>query len=386
MIFRKINILFITHYSSMYGANQSLCRLMIELREKYNICPIVLLSQRGEICEFLDQNNISYYVSHFYWWVNEDKGVFQYILNLRKQFRNWIHVKSWVRLIEKEKIDLIYSNSFTINIGTFISRKLKCPHIWYIRESLEQFKFKLSLGKLISKMFLKNAADKFILISDFLIKVYTDLLPAERVERIYNGIDFTRVNTKSVKKVDTFNLCMVGIISEQKNNLDAVKALFLLINKYKLENVQLHLIGGNKAEYLELLNKYIDENELSRYVFFHGHTKAVDVLLSTMHLGLMCSNGEAFGRVSVEYMMHSIPVIASNSGANPEIIKEDINGSIYTLYNSTELAEKIYKFVTQPELLKQLGQTAYLYGKANFSSEQNTAAIYDVIEELVNNR
>lgn len=378
-----MTILFITHYPSMYGANQSMCRLITELRDNYNITPIVLLPSTGDICEFLEQNDIKYFVSHYYWWVNAEKGIFQYLLNWRKQIINFVRVKSMVRLVENEGVDLVYSNSATINIGAFLSRRLKCPHIWHFRESLEQFHFKLSLGNFISKLFLKTAANKYILISDYLINAYAKLLPDDKIQRIYNGIDFNRINLKPEKKNHFFNMCMVGIISDQKNNLDALKALCILVKKSKLVNIRLHFIGGHKTEYLQMLKKYIAENELEDYVIFHGHAKDIDALLSTMDLGLMCSRDEAFGRVTVEYMLHKIPVIASNSGANTEIVKENINGTIYTIYNANELAEKISTFVTQPDLLKLMGETAYDYGKENFSSERNTALIFGAIQEVV---
>lgn len=376
-------ILFITHYSGMYGANQSMCRLMMELREKYDVHPVVLLSRRGEICDFLDMNEIKYYISHFYWWVNEGKGVFQYLLNWRKQIINQLRVNKIIQFIGAEKIDLVYSNSITINIGAIISRRLNCPHIWHLRESLVHFQFKFSMGSYLSKRFLKNAADRYIVISNFLEKNYAGLLPVDKIQMIYNGIDFTRGNPTAEKKTGIINICMMGIISDQKNNLDALKALCILVNNYKLANIRLHFIGGHKIEYLQMLKKYIAENELEDYVVFHGHIKDVDSLLSTMHLGLICSRDEAFGRVTVEYMLHKMPVIASNSGANTEIVKENINGAIYTIYNANELAEKISTFVTQPKLLKVIGETAYDYGKENFSSERNTALIYGTIQEVV---
>ena len=370
----------------MYGANQSMCRLITELRDNYNIAPIVLLPSTGDICEFLEQKDIKYFVSHYYWWVNAEKGIFQYLLNWRKQIINFVRVKSLVRLVENEGVDLVYSNSATINIGAFLSRRLKCPHIWHFRESLDSYQFKLSLGNFISKLFLKTAANKYILISDYLINAYAKLLPADKIQRIYNGIDFNRINLKPEKKNHFFNMCMVGIISDQKNNLDALKALCILVNKYKLANIRLHFVGGHKTDYFQMLKKHITENKLEDYVIFHGHTKDVDSLLSTMHLGLMCSRDEAFGRVTVEYMLHGMPVIASNSGANTELIKENINGAIYTIYNANELAEKISKFVTQPDLLKLMGETAYDYGKENFSSERNAALIYEAINDLVNSK
>ncbi len=381
-----MTILFITHYSGMYGANQSMCRLMVELCEKYGVHPVALLSRRGEICDFLDQHEISYYISHFYWWVNEGKGVFQYLLNLRKQIINLLELRTIIKLVKGEKIDLVYSNSVTINIGFLLSRKLQCPHLWHIRETLQAYDFKYSLPDFMVKKMFDKGADKYVVISDYLAKDYAGLLPVEKIQRIYNGIDFSRGNPKTEKKTGIINICMMGIISDQKNNLDALKALCILVNKYKLANIRLHFIGGHKTDYLQVLKRYIAENELDNYVVFHGHIKEIDPVLSEMHLGLMCSRDEAFGRVTVEYMMHGMPVIASNSGANPEVVKDNVNGFIYTLYNADELAEKIYKFVSDPDLLKQMGEAAYEYGKSNFSSEQNTRAIYDVMKELVGSK
>jgi glycosyltransferase involved in cell wall biosynthesis len=379
----QTTVLFITHYSGMYGANQSMCRLIVELRQDYGINPVVLIPSSGEICDFLNENGIKYYVSHYYWWVNAEKGVFQYLLNWRKQFINFSRVKRLTALVKPEQIDLVYSNSITINIGTFISRKLSCPHIWHLRESLESYKFKFSLGKVLSRLFLKEAADKYIVISDYLRRCYAGLLPTKKIQLIYNGIDFSRVKGVETKPADGIHLCMMGIVCEQKNNLDALKALNIVVNSYHFTHIRLHLIGGSKSDYLKTLTDFMDATNLRDYVVFHGHTKNIDAILTNMHIGLMCSRGEAFGRVTVEYMMHSMPVIASNSGANTEIVKENVNGTIYTIYDASELADKISRFVTQPELLKRMAKSAYDYGKENFSSERNTALIYEVIQEVV---
>ena len=43
----------------------------------------------------------------------------------------------------------------------------------------------------------------------------------------------------------------------------------------------------------------------------------------------MSSPYEAFGRVTIEYMMAGLPVIGRNGGATPEIIKENETGMLY---------------------------------------------------------
>jgi len=382
---KPINILFISHYSEMYGANQSMLQLILELRNNYNIQPVILLRGRGTICELLENEKIPYIISHFYWWVNENKGLFKRLLNYRKQIINLWRLNRILKLVEPFSIEIIYSNSVTINMGALLKKNLGIPHIWHFRESLESFKFKLSLGGSFSKIFLKKAADKYILISEYLCKSYSNLLPCDRIQLIYNGIDFSNVKIRENRMHHTLNFCMVGLISEQKNNLDALKAIHILKTKYNVKSVKLHLIGGSKPDYIKMLKLYVTENKLEDNIIFHGHQLNVHELLETMNLGLMCSRDEAFGRVSVEYMMHSMPVLASNSGANQEIVKDGTCGFIYDIYNADDLAKKIYRFIQEPGLLNVIGQSAYEYAKANFSSEQNTKAIYDLICEVLEN-
>ena len=76
-----MTILFVTHYAGFYGANKSLYALMSLLRERHGVQPVVLLPCAGPMCAQLDIVGIPYRVSHYYWWVNENHGIFQWLLN-----------------------------------------------------------------------------------------------------------------------------------------------------------------------------------------------------------------------------------------------------------------------------------------------------------------
>ncbi|MEA5141177.1 glycosyltransferase family 4 protein [Arcicella rigui] len=379
----NIKILFITHYNGMYGANQSLCKLILELKNDYNISPVVLVPSHGPICDFLEDNDIKYYISHFYWWVNADTGIFQMLLNFRKQIINLMRVPRLARLVKNDGIDLVYSNSITINVGYFLSKKLQCPHIWHIREAMEQINLRFSLGLKLSKKILKVAANQYIVISDFINKAFNDLLPDEKVKRIYNGIsidlEYKRINNMFDENI---NICCVGLLCEQKNQFNILEAIKILKEKGK-SNVRLHLIGTAKKLYLEELELYINQQGLKSNVILYGHQKNVNKLLVGMNLGIMPSRDEAFGRVSIEYMLHKMPVIASKSGANEEIIKSGVNGFLYKLNDAEELAQNLAYYLDKPSELDRMGEIAFNYAKENFSSSQNTQAIYQVIHNLI---
>lgn len=377
-----MKILFISHYSGFYGANQSLLRLMIELRDFYGIIPFVLVRNEGEFLQKLDENNIPYFKQHYYWWVNENKGLFQKTLNIRKQFLNIKKIREIISEIKSENFDLVYSNSIVINIGYFISKKLKKPHIWHLRETLDAYNFRFSLGKFYSKYFLEKGSDKYILISKFLMESYVKLLPLNKCKVIYNGIKFSESVVAELRKENKYlNLCIIGVISEQKNQLEAIKAISLVLGMNI--KVHLHIVGTSKEPYYNVINNYAKDNNLESNVIFYGHLEKIEEFLDTMDIGIVCSVGEAFGRVSIEYMRNYMPVIASNSGANPELIKDGYNGFLYELNNEEELASKILLLIKDKDLMRKMGENGYNYAIENFTLDKTVSLIYNEIQNVI---
>jgi glycosyltransferase involved in cell wall biosynthesis len=380
---KPYNILFITHYAGMYGANKSMCSLILDLKENYSVNPLVLMRSEGPICDILQTNNIPYIVSHFFWWVYEGKGLRKSLLNFVKQIRNLSKVNKIINLLKNHQIDLVYTNSITINIGISLSKKIGCPHIWHIRETPQAYGFKFSLGKKISKSILQEGADRYVVISEYMKDWYSSMLPAHKVIRIYNGVD-PQLPLRGKNMVNsTFNLCMLGILCDQKNQMEALKALDMLVNIKGIKTLRLHLIGGKREEYYLLLNKYIIEKQLENYVVFHGHCNEVNILLNEMNLGIACARDEGFGRASVEFMLNRMPVIASISGANAEIIQDGFNGDIYPLGSYNMLAKKMEQYIINSYLLDLIGENSQNYALKEFSAKKNTHLIFNLFNNVI---
>lgn len=377
-----MTILFISHYSGFYGAAKSMLALILDLRERYGVESIVLLPLYGPLCEELKSHNIKYYVSHYYWWVNDNKGIFQYLLNKRKQLLNLFKINKIYKQLKAEDIDIVYSNSVTINIGMFLSKKMRLPHVWHFRESLVQFNLSLSLSLSLSKYLLAQPINSaYIMISEYMMNYYRSYLPTERMNCIYNGVslpaNISRVESNVVKK--TLKLACVGVICEQKNQLELLRALNIL----KQQNifVEVYFIGTYKKEYLKLLIDYVNQFELKDRVNFVGHVENVWEVLQDMNIGVVCARDEAFGRTTIEFMLMHMPVIVSNSGANPELIAEN-TGMIYELGDAHMLAKHIEYYYNNTKQILQQGDKAYLHVTNNFSKNQNTDNIYNLIQSI----
>ena len=89
----------------------------------------------------------------------------------------------------------------------------------------------------------------------------------------------------------------------------------------------------------------------------------------------MLSKNEAFGRVTVEYMMHGLAVIASNAGANEEIISNNEDGLIYHLGDSEELAICMKRLIDDQSFMIELSEKGRQKALNRFTSDKNTKAV-----------
>ena len=96
------------------------------------------------------------------------------------------------------------------------------------------------------------------------------------------------------------------------------------------------------------------------------------------NIGLMCSKKEGFGRVTVEYISAGLYVIASNTGANPEIIKKEF-GELYKYGDTKDLINKIKNaFGKQVDI-----NFARNYVAENYSSNVYANKIYIIYSKLL---
>lgn len=383
-------ILFITHYSGYYGANKSLLIVMCQLRERFGVKPLVLLPSMGPVCSVLEEVGIPYVIRHYYWWVNDNHGVFQWLLNKRKQWRNQLKIgglcDSVLALSQErygENPTLVYTNSVCVNVGIFMAECLGVPHVWQFRESLSQFSLSLSLA-LSLKLWEKKVNRRYVLISDYMMNHYRPYLPAERMTRIYNGVSVPPKAERETKNILTGRLkvAIVGVVCQQKNQLELLHAQSIL-HEQGIE-IDTYIIGTNKKGYLQQVEAYVQEHGLSHNVHIMGHQDDVFTVLKEINLGVVCAKCEAFGRTTIEFMLMKMPVVVSDSGANPELIRNGQDGYIYPSGDVDALAETIKRYVVQPELLQLQGESAYQYAIDNFSAEKNAEAIYKVINEVMN--
>lgn len=378
-----MNVLFITHYTELYGANRSLLNLINGL-SFYNINPIVLTREQGDLTKELNSRNITTISHNFdYDFILKDhckgyKGLQKRIYVLRK---NRFAAKKILVKLSEHNIDLVYTNSSVIFIGFFLSRYLKVPHIWHIREFGElHYNLVPNVGNRIFKYML-GQTDATVFVSHCLQTYYSQ---NKRVNSnvVYNGVaskDFMLKfkNRQVLALSEYFTFCLVGLIDKNKGQLDAIKAFELLGKEYP--STKLILAGGGDRSSLE---NYVIKNSIKN-VEFLGEVKDPFAVYLNSHVSLMCSKNEAMGRVTVESMCCKTPVIGVNNTGTKELITHNENGLLYD-GSVEDLAEKMRIILLDVNLRKALAQTAYEFALDKFTEEAYSSQVYKVLTKVAN--
>jgi len=101
---------------------------------------------------------------------------------------------------------------------------------------------------------------------------------------------------------------------------------------------------------------------------------------------LSCSKMEAFGRVILESLLMEKPVIATNCGGTPEMIKNEITGLLYDPGNYVQLADQIELLIENPKLKNNIAKNGKEYANKTFTKNNFGGEYVKTLEALINNK
>ena len=114
---------------------------------------------------------------------------------------------------------------------------------------------------------------------------------------------------------------------------------------------------------------------------FTGYIKNVTEILSQMHIGILASENEAFGRVTVEYMLSGLIPIVANSGGSVEIVTNGVDGYIFN--DEESLVNILETIVTNEANREEVSMNAYKTAIKRFSGEENALNIYNCYKKVL---
>lgn len=382
----KKRILLIGHSGDLYGASRSLLKLAVILKEAEHEV-FVLIPEKGTIYEMLSQilPTTSILTDHSLYIFTRKSFKLRYFSSTVIQFiRNVSYISS---IIRKLKIDVIHTNSGVVPGGALAAKLTGKKHFWHIREWFGDFR---KFWPLYS-FYMTALSDKIICVSDTMSKQFKK---SEKIVTIYNGflipeaIELPNLNQQiawQLRDADLVIGCTSRIRLVRKGQEYLIEAVGLLTKRIE-KNIQIVLVGDFVPGYEEqrqVLEKSIEQFNLVGRVHFLGHVNDVLPYYRLFDLFVLPSGEpEPFGGVVMEAMSVGLPVIGSNVGGTTEQIAPCINGFLFENKNPADLAEKIERFLIEPEKLKTFGEESKNRVNTLFSMSIHKSKILEIYHSI----
>lgn len=387
----KINVAIICHDHCLSGANRSLLDWvkLVKNKGRYNI--ICIIPRKGQAFEKICKDNDievirgNYFVTvkHLYH-LSMKENIKNAVKNLLRLCINPISFLILKKKLKKRKIEIIHSNSFATTFGVKLSMKMRIPHVWHIREFMEEdhkithFESKKQISRYCEY---SNA----IFISDVIKNKYNELFQNKRRIVIYDKIEFDEgyVKKRDLLDDDKCNILIAGTLSPNKNQIESIKIVEELI-KRKYKNIVLYICGiGDNEQYLK---KYVEDNKLSGFIKFMGQVNELTNFRKNIDIALVCSKNEALGRVTVEAMYYKNIIIGCNKGCTPYIIDNQKTGFLYEYGNYKQAADIIENIINNKTNYIKMIEEAQKEAVKKYYNIDYIEEIFKVYDEIKKGR
>jgi glycosyltransferase involved in cell wall biosynthesis len=255
-------------------------------------------------------------------------------------------------VIKKINPEIIHVQSISAAIPGLLSKfLLRKPYIIWAQGSDVYLPDRLT--KVISKIVLKNASIVIALSEDMKSKM-TNICEKDKIIILQNGIepekfrDFKREPNNNIKKTILF----VGTLRSVKGVNYLIEAMAIISTK--LSTIDLLIVGdGPERAKLETLVK---ELNLQNCTHFEGKVsnEKIPEYMERADLFVLPSLSESFGIVNLEAMASGLPIVATNVGGLPEVVKNGENGLLVEPRNSKALAEKVLLLLDNIDLYNKI--------------------------------
>jgi glycosyltransferase involved in cell wall biosynthesis len=265
----------------------------------------------------------------------------------------------------------------SLGAGNGQPRVIYCPHGWAF--AMETSNARKRLYAAVER-WLTRRTDLVIANSETERQLAISFgLPAEKIRAVKNGIEWTPVAEKRdmADPSRRIRLAFIGRHDRQKG----IDILLGAIDRFALSHIDFHIVGESVVGRDESAHRPAGPN-----VIFHGWLSRADTmkLLGDVDGLVMPSRWDAAPIVAIEAMRAGVPVIGSDRGALPEIVRHGVGGLIFDL-DSPEALGRLLERIELGEL-RRLGATARARWEADYTSDRMNQLTLEAYRDVMTGR
>lgn len=277
-------------------------------------------------------------------------------------------------------IDIIHTHNYKSNIiGALAVKKLNIP-IVSTAHGFTDATTRISVYELLDRFFLKHYFNGVAVMSQKMLP----RIDENKKKVIPNGINVFNYKTYSEMRNqvrnkyhinnDEFLVGTIGRLSKEKNQAYLLKAICKVIEKNS--NVKVLVVGDGPQ--LGHLRKTAEKLGLADRIVFTGIIKDIIPVYQALDIFVLPSLTEGVPMTILEAMASKVPVIATNVGGVPDIIKSEEIGVLCDVNHIEQLSDAIAVLINDNAKREFLKNYAWNYVNDHYSLEK----MYEAYDEL----
>lgn len=306
-------------------------------------------------------------------WEKEENA---HIINLPPRGKVLLAVSQLNKIIKKENIRIVHS-FFPNEMFIAYYLKLLNPKLKIIR-SFEGNVKRSYIVRLLSRMMLPKF-DKIIFISKYVKNFYADITKRCKSKIVVDNSGYHICEYKTRHYSDVCNIVSVAGLNIMKNVF--MYAEIGKVLKCKGFQFKMKIVGYGplEAELKEKIKNYGIED----YVILLGRQCDPKPYYEEADIYIHPADKEGFGITVAEAMSSGLPVIVSNKGGVPELVKNYEDGIIVDAYNPEEWANAIINLHNDRELYDKFSKNGHKTFISRFTPEKYAINLDHIYDETV---
>jgi glycosyltransferase involved in cell wall biosynthesis len=198
-------------------------------------------------------------------------------------------------------------------------------------------------------------------------------VPPETIGVLPNGVDVTdshpeirgRIRSQLGWDDNTMGIGYISRMAPHKGHMTFLEALALL--RPHSVNIRACLVGSGPEQ--AAIEERIEQLGLTKHIHLTGTVQNVDEYLQAFDLVTLLSAREGMANALLEAMAASKAIVATNVGANAELLDDGRCGVLLNIRTPESVAEQLLRMEQCPELRERMGMDARSRVEREYSVE-----------------
>lgn len=311
----------------------------------------------------------------------------------KREGNDWRLIPKLARLMKNIKPNIVHTRNWGTVDGIVAARLARVravvhgEHGWNMDDPMGQ-----NIRRRIARKLLSGMVNHFVAVSEdikqWMIKSIG--ISNTKVSKILNGVNTDKFYSgDNIGIRNSLGFSSEDIVIGTVGRLDPIKDQSLLLQAFAYlnhdkKNLRLLLVGdGPEKRNLESVKKTLP---CSERIVLLGERDDVDKILSAFDLFVLPSRNEGISNTVLEAMATGLPVIATDVGGNPELVKDRDTGLLFPPGDCHALVDALNFYIEQnPHMIEIHGQNARDRAVREFSLKRMVKEYETLYKSLYSN-